>query len=142
MLIDEFDFPDELYYDNEHFYARIEGDTVTVGISDYAQNMAGEIIYVELPQPGRKAEQGKPLTSMESGKWVGRIFAPVSGTVSEVNEALEDDASLINSDPYGEGWIYKIKAGDDLSSELNQLMKADPSLEAFLKAEREKHKKE
>lgn len=141
MQIDEYNFPEDLYYDEEHFYARVEHDIVTVGITDYAQNQAGEIIYVELPQTGKEVAQGQALTSMESGKWVGRIFAPVSGIVSQVNEALDEDATLINKDPYGEGWIYKIKAGYDLDKELQKLMGTDERLEAFIRAESEKHKK-
>lgn len=142
MQIEGYEFPDDLFYDNEHFYARVEGRTVTVGITSYAEDMAGEIIYIELPEVGRKTVQGQPLTSMESGKWVGRIFAPVSGTVLKINEELEDDASLINQDPYGNGWMYAIEAGDGLEDELKNLMRAGEELEAFIRSEKEKHRKD
>ena len=102
----------ELYYDEHQQYARLEGDLVTVGLNDFAQAAAKAIAFVGLPRAGRKVEQGKPFASVESGKWVGRLYAPVSGEVVAVNGALEDNPELINSDPYGEGWVVKIRAMD------------------------------
>lgn len=78
MEIEGYNFPDDLYYHKEHFWARVEGNTVTTGTNDFAQKLAGQIVYVEMPSPGRAVEQGKPCGSMESGKWVGRVYAPVS----------------------------------------------------------------
>lgn len=112
MLIEGFDFPEDLYYDDHHQYARVDGEVVTMGLSAYAQSAAKSIVYIELPRRGRKVEQGKPLGSIESGKWVGRLFAVVSGEVVEANSALEDDPELINRDPYGKGWVVRIKATD------------------------------
>ena len=107
-----YEFRPELYYDEHQQYARLDGDTVTVGLSDFAQSAAKAIAFVGLPRPGRKVEQGKPFASVESGKWVGRLYAPVTGEVVAVNGALEDNPELINSDPYGEGWVVKIRAAD------------------------------
>jgi glycine cleavage system H protein len=110
--IDGYDFPEELYYDEHHQYARVEGDIVTIGMNHYAQAVAKEINFVGLPRSGRKVDQNKPIGSIESGKWVGRLYAPVSGEVQAANQALEDEPTLINQDPYGEGWIVKIHAFD------------------------------
>jgi glycine cleavage system H protein len=133
MEIEGYSFPDELLYDKNHFWARIEGDSVVMGTTDFAQKLAGEIGYVELPEAGQKISQGKPFGSIESGKWVGRIYAVLSGEVAEVNEALEDEPELINSAPYGDGWICKI-APDNLEGEKGNLMPA-AELKAFIEAE-------
>ncbi len=140
MQIGGYEFPEELYYDEHQQYARVDGDTVTVGLSFYAQSAAKEIVYVELPRVGRKVDQGKPFGSLESGKWVGRIYAMVSGTVTEVNAKLADDAALINVDPYGTGWIARIKALD--LAQLEQLKRCtDPGFAEWFLAEVEKNKK-
>ena len=107
-----YEFPPELYYDEHQQYARLEGDVVTVGLDDFAQSAAKAIAFVGLPRAGRKVEQGKPFASVESGKWVGRLYAPVSGEILAVNSALEDNPELINSAPYGEGWVVKIRTAD------------------------------
>ena len=139
MEIDGYVCPDDLYYHKEHFWARVEGDTVTVGTSDFAQKLAGQIVYVELPPIGKAVEQGKPCGSMESGKWVGRVYAPVSGKVEAVNSELEDSPELINDSPYEKGWIFKIKASA-LQDDLKNLMKGE-SLQSFIKSEIERVKK-
>ena len=138
MHIGRFDFPDGLYFDNEHSWARVEGDIVTQGLTEFGQAIAKEIVYAEAPRAGRKVEQGQTFMSMESGKWVGRIKAVVSGEVMEFNEELEWEASLINSSPYDEGWIVKIKISDP--GELASLWKADsPDLKAFIEAATEQY---
>jgi len=139
MEIEGYLFPDDLYYHKEHFWARLEGDIVTVGASDFAQKLAGQIVYVELPPTGRAVEQGKPCGSMESGKWVGRIYAPVSGKVESSNQDLEDSPELMNDSPYEKGWIFKIKSSN-LQEELKNLMKID-SMREFIKSEMERVKK-
>ncbi len=139
MEIEGYLFPDDLYYHKEHFWARLEGDIVTVGASDFAQKLAGQIVYVELPPTGRTVEQGKPCGSMESGKWVGRIYAPVSGKVESSNQDLEDSPELMNDSPYEKGWIFKIKSSN-LQEELKNLMKID-SMREFIKSEMERVKK-
>jgi glycine cleavage system H protein len=139
MKIDDYTFPDDLYYHKEHFWAKIAGDSVTIGTSDFAQKLAGQVVFVELPSAGKAVEQGKPCGSMESGKWVGRIYSPLSGKVAAVNGELEDNPELINESPYEKGWLFKI-AASNLQEELNNLMKSD-QLEGFIKSEIERVKK-
>jgi glycine cleavage system H protein len=139
MEIEGYVFPDNLYYHKEHFWARVEGDLVRVGTNDFAQKLAGQIVYVELPSVGRTVEQGKPCGSMESGKWVGRIYAPVSGKVESVNQELEDNPELINESPYEKGWIFKIKA-TFLEEDLKNLLKGEDVAE-FIRSEIERVKK-
>jgi len=139
MKIEEYFFPDDMFYHKEHFWARIEGDMVTVATTDFAQKLAGQVVYVELPSPGKAVEQGKPCGSMESGKWVGRIYAPVSGKIDSINGDLEDAPELINESPYEKGWMCKIKASN-LQEDLKNLMKAE-SLTDFIKSEIERVKK-
>ena len=139
MKIEDYFFPDDMYYHKEHFWARVEGDVVTMGTTDFAQKLAGQVVYIELPSPGKTVEQGKPFGSMESGKWVGRIYAPVSGKVESINGELEDTPELINESPYEKGWMCKIKASN-LQGDLNNLMKAD-GLSEFIKSEVERVKK-
>ena len=138
--IGEYEFPDDLYYDQEHVWARVEGNTVTIGLTHFGQDLAGEIVYVEVPRVGREVSQGEAFMSMESGKWVGRIKSPVSGTITEANEEVEWESTIVNEDPYGEGWLAKIEAND--LGELDNLMKADSAeLAALIASEREKYDK-
>jgi glycine cleavage system H protein len=139
MKIEEYTFPDDLYYHKEHFWAKIEGDVATIGTTDFAQKLAGQVVYIELPSVGKAVEQGKPCGSMESGKWVGRIYSPLSGKIEAINSELEDTPELINESPYEGGWMCKIKASN-LQEELKNLMKSD-SLPEFIKSEIERVKK-
>ncbi len=139
MEIEGYLFPDDLYYHKEHFWAKVEGNTVVVGTTDFAQKAAGDIVFIELPSVGRAVEQGKPCGSMESGKWVGRIYAPLSGKVASSNEKLEDSPELVNESPYEKGWIFKINPSE-LQEELKQLMKVN-DLTDFMKSEIERVKK-
>ena len=139
MEIEGYLFPDNLYYHKEHFWARVEGDIVVMGTSDFAQKLAGQIVYVEMPSVGKAVEQGKPCGSMESGKWVGRIYAPVSGKVESFNQDLEENPELINESPYERGWICKINPSN-LQEELKNLLKEDNLLE-FIKFEINRVKK-
>lgn len=132
-------FPDELYYHKEHFWAKVEGNTVVVGTTDFAQKLAGDIVFVEPPSIGRVVEQGKPCGSLESGKWVGRIYSPVSGKVESFNEELEDSPELINESPYQKGWIFKLTPSN-LEEDLKNLMKVG-DLGDFIKSEIERIKK-
>jgi len=104
--------PDNLKYTKEHEWIRIEGDAAVVGITDYAQGELGDIVFVELPQAGSKVEQMKSFGSIEAVKAISDLFSPLSGEITDVNRQLESDASIINSDPYGDGWILKIKYSD------------------------------
>jgi glycine cleavage system H protein len=139
MKIEDYFFPDDFYYHKEHFWAKVEGDLVTMGTTDFAQKLAGQVVYIELPSPGKAVEQGKPCGSMESGKWVGRIYAPVSGKIEAINSDLEDNPELINDNPYEKGWMCKIKASN-LQEDLKNLMKAE-NLPDFIKSEIERVKK-
>ena len=134
MEIEGYNFPDDLYYDKNHYWARIEGDLVVMGATDFSQKLAGEITFVDIDMEGEEVEQGKPFTSIESGKWVGRVYAVVSGEVTEINEDLEDEPEIINQSPYQDGWLFKISPAN-LDEEIGNLMKAGPDLEAFIKAE-------
>jgi glycine cleavage system H protein len=133
MEIEGYHFPDDLSYDREHCWCRLEGKVVVTGTTDFAQKLAGEIVYVQLPLIGKSVTQGKPCAALESGKWVGRIYAVVSGKVVEVNEELEDNPKLINDGPYDQGWIFKIEP-TDLEGELKNLMQGD-DLVQFIKSE-------
>ncbi len=101
--------PEDLKYTDEHEWLRIDGDTAVVGITDYAQHELGDIVYIELPAVGKRAEVKKPFGVVEAVKTVSDIFAPVSGEIVAVNEALSTDASIVNKEPYGQGWLIKIK---------------------------------
>jgi glycine cleavage system H protein len=100
--------PSDLLYGRSHEWARVEGDVVVVGITDYAQDQLGEVVYVELPDIGNGAEAGEELGTLESVKAVSEFNSPVAGEVVEVNDRLEDEPNLVNEDPYGEGWLVKI----------------------------------
>jgi glycine cleavage system H protein len=133
MEMEGYFFPDDLWYDKNHFWARIEGDSIVMGTTDFAQKLAGDIGYVELPEEGRKVQQGKPFGSIESGKWVGRIYAVFSGGVTAVNEGLEDQPELINVSPYDQGWICKI-APENPEGEKPNLMTV-VELKSFIESE-------
>lgn len=110
--------PDDLKYAESHEWVRVEGDTATVGITDHAQNELTDIVFVEPPKPGASATVGETIAVVESVKAASDIYSPVSGEVIEANDALESDPALLNTDPFGAGWIYKIKlsAPDELDS--------------------------
>ncbi|MHB9127063.1 MAG: glycine cleavage system protein H [Candidatus Humimicrobiaceae bacterium] len=141
MNIDSYEFPEDLYYEKNHFWGKIlEDGTVLFGATDYFQKMAGEVVYIELPMKGSKVEQGKSVSSLESGKWVGRVFAPFSGEIIELNGELEDSPELINEACYTDGWIGKIKPSSK-EAEIANLMKTGPDFEKFIKEEIEKNAK-
>jgi glycine cleavage system H protein len=118
-------YPQELKYTAEHEWVRAgEGSTLRIGITDYAQEQLGDIVYVHLPEVGEKVESGAPMGELESTKSVSDLFAPVSGTVTARNEALDANPELCNSDPYGEGWIVEIET-DDASSEEGLMSASD-----------------
>ena len=138
MEIDGYTFPEDLLYDKEHNWARLEGNTATIGMTDFGQDLAGEIVYAEVPRVGREITQGEPFMSLESGKWVGRVKAIVSGKIAEANEEIEWESTIINEDPYGEGWFARV----EVSGEPSGLLKAsDPEFAEFIAAEREKYGK-
>ncbi len=101
--------PEDLYYAKSHEWIRLEGEAGTVGITDHAQHELTDVVYVELPQVGTQVEAGQQVCVVESVKAASDIYTPVSGTISETNEALSSNPALINTDPFGEGWIYRIR---------------------------------
>lgn len=115
--------PDDLKYAESHEWVRVEGDTATVGISDHAQAELTDIVYAEPPESGTEATAGEPIAVVESVKAASDIYSPVSGAVIEGNEALAENPALLNTDPFGEGWIYKIRLSDP--SELEKLKTPD-----------------
>ena len=104
--------PDDLKYTAEHEWARISGTTVRIGITDFAQQSLGDVVYVSLPEVGAAITRGEPFGEVESTKSVSELFGPVDGTVSARNDALEGQPEVINSDPYGAGWIIEIEVSD------------------------------
>ena len=112
-----------VYYTREHEWVRVEGDTGTVGISDFAQAQLGDVVFVEVPEAGRSVSKGGDAAVVESVKAASDVYSPVSGTVTEGNQAVVDEPSLVNSDPEGEGWFFKLTLGDN--GELGELMNAD-----------------
>jgi glycine cleavage system H protein len=114
--------PDDLLFTKEHEWLRIAGDTGTIGISDHAQNELGDIVYVELPKPGTKLSSGETFGSVESVKAVSELFVPVSGEVTEINEELGSAPEKINADPYGVGWMIRLRLSKP--EETKQLMSA------------------
>lgn len=115
--------PTDLRYTRDHEWIRIQGDEATVGITQYAADQLGDIVFVELPDVGRDLEAAKAFGVVESVKAVSDLFAPLSGAVSATNEALASGPELVNSDPYGEGWMIKLKLGSD--ADLGDLLDAD-----------------
>jgi glycine cleavage system H protein len=101
-----------LRYTRDHEWVRVDGDLAVVGITDYAQSQLGDVVYVELPEIGRRVEQGKEAAVVESVKAASEVYAPVSGEVVEVNEALATDPARVNADPIGEGWFIKLRLDD------------------------------
>jgi glycine cleavage system H protein len=114
--------PDELRYSRDHEWIRIDGDIATVGITDYAQDALGDVVYVEIPAVGAAVRSGDRTTEVESTKSVSEIYAPISGEVTEVNEGLSSAPESLNTDPYGEGWLFRMTIAD--STELDKLMSA------------------
>jgi glycine cleavage system H protein len=139
MNIAGIEFPEDLYYDRKHNWARVEDDVVVQGLTEFGQQIAQEIVFVEMPRIGRALEQGETFMSMESGKWVGRIPAVVSGEILEANEELEWEPQLVNESPYAEGWLVKVAMTDP--SELDNLMRADSAeFKALIEEEAETYK--
>ena len=140
MEIKGYNMPEELVYEKNHYWVKQEGDLLVMGMDDFAQKLAGEIVYVQLPDDGKKLKLGKKFAKVESGKWLGKVYAPVNGVIDSVNEELEENPGLINEDCYGKGWMYKIKANDP--SELENLIKGADAIEAWINEEADKYAEE
>jgi glycine cleavage system H protein len=104
--------PDELRYSKDHEWIRVDGDTVRIGITDYAQDALGDVVYVQIPSVGTAVKVGESFGEVESTKSVSDVYAPVTGTVVEVNDALADEPQKLNEDPYGDGWICAIRVSE------------------------------
>jgi len=121
--IGELDLPDDVRYAKSHEYAKTEGDTVKIGLSDYAQDQLGDIVFVEMPQVGDNFRKGEEFGTIESVKAVSELYSPVSGEIISLNTALDDSPQLVNQSPYNEGWMVEVKPGDP--GELASLMNND-----------------
>jgi glycine cleavage system H protein len=126
------EFPEDLKYTKEHEWVRVEGAAVRVGITDFAQDALGDVVYVEIPEVGTEVTAGEPFGEVESTKSVSSVFAPVSGRVAERNAALADAPELVNEQPYGDGWMIVIEVED--SSQLETLLDA-PAYRDFTQQE-------
>jgi glycine cleavage system H protein len=122
-------YPADLKYDREHEWVRVDGDVATIGISHFAQDQLGEVVYVDLPTVGDTLNAGDSFGEVESVKSVSELFSPVSGEIIEVNDALGDAPETVNEDPYGEGWMIKVRMSDP--GEVDGLMSAE-EYEAFV----------
>jgi glycine cleavage system H protein len=117
------DIPSELRYSTDHEWAKVEDGRVRVGITDYAQDALGDVVYVDVPEVGAKVERGESCAEVESTKSVSEIYAPISGTIAEINAELGDNPQRLNEDPYGEGWMFVIEPTDD--AQLGELLDAE-----------------
>ena len=127
-------YPEDLKYSKDHTWIRVEDDEGTIGITDYAQESLGDIVYVDVPEEEDEIEAGEEIAEVESTKATSSVISPVSGTVIEVNEDIEDSPDTINEDPYGDGWIVRVKLSDP--SELKNLMTAE-AYQKFVEEESE-----
>ena len=127
--IGELQLPDDVRYAEDHEWVRSEGEKTRVGISDYAQDQLGDIVYVELPQAGDTFDKGEEFGTVESVKAVAEFYMPIGGEILAVNTALEESPDLVNKSPYGDGWLIEVKPAD--SAELDALMTRDIYLETL-----------
>ncbi len=127
--LNELSFPDDVRYAESHEWARSEGDRVKVGITDYAQDQLGDIVFVELPEVGETFDKGEEFGTVESVKAVSELYLPVAGEVVAVNSSLEESPEKVNNTPYGDGWMIEVKA--DNPSELDDLMSKEAYLETL-----------
>jgi glycine cleavage system H protein len=140
MEIQGYQMPEELFYEENHYWVRVEGENLVMGMDDFAQKLAGQIVFVQLPFEGKKLQKGKKFAQVESGKWLGKIFAPVDGEIIESNPALEDNAALINEDCYGRGWMFRIRPEDP--GQVQQLIHGVEAVTKWLVADIAKYKKD
>ena len=117
------DIPEDLRYSSDHEWVRVEGNEVRIGITDYAQDALGDVVFVELPEVGASVKKGDSFSEVESTKSVSEVYAPISGSVTQVNTELTDNPERLNDDPYGDGWVCVIAVADE--GELAQLLDAE-----------------
>ena len=126
--------PEDLHYSKDHEWVRVEGGEAIIGITDYAQNSLGDVVYVELPKAGDEFAANEPFGSVESVKAVSEVFTPVAGAITQINELLADEPEIVNTDPYGQGWMIRVKMANP--GEVDSLLTA-AEYEDFTKAETE-----
>jgi len=126
--------PEDLHYSKDHEWVRVDGDVAIIGITDYAQNSLGDVVYVELPKAGDEFAANESFGSVESVKAVSEVFTPIAGVVAQINESLADEPETVNSDPYGKGWMIRLKMSH--AGEVDSLLTA-AEYEDFTKAETE-----
>ncbi|HEY6216788.1 MAG TPA: glycine cleavage system protein GcvH [Pyrinomonadaceae bacterium] len=126
--------PEDLHYSKDHEWVRVDGETAVIGITDYAQNSLGDVVYVELPKAGDEFAANESFGSVESVKAVSEVFTPIAGVVAQINESLADEPETVNSDPYGKGWMIRLKMSN--AGEVDSLLTA-AEYEDFTKAETE-----
>ncbi len=137
MTVRDYEHPDELLYHKEFCWVKPENDTVTIGLHDFYVKLAGEISFIDMPSEGEEIARDERIGTVETGKWVGKLIAPVTGEVLEVNEEVEDDPAIVNEAPY-QNWLMKVKLAD--VGELEELMNAQDAV-PWLEKEIEEHAK-
>ncbi len=135
----QYNIPQDLYYTRDHAWVKVEGANIRIGVTDFMQQLAGEITFIRIPRAGKELVEGATLSSIQSGKWAGKIQVPMTGKVLEVNMALPGTPQLLNSDSYGTGWICVMTPGD-LAGGLSKLLHG-PEVEKFIAEEAAKHAK-
>ncbi|MCE5223499.1 glycine cleavage system protein GcvH [bacterium] len=122
-----YQLPDDLYYHKEHMWVKVEGNKATVGVTDFFVKLSGEISYIELPSIGDDLSKDDVVGTVETGKWIGKIYAPLTGTVESINEEIDDQPSLPNTDPYEKGWLFTMTVSDP--SEISSLFHGATAVE-------------
>ena len=135
--VDKYEMPDDLFYTADHAWVKVEGHKIRIGVTDFMQQMAGEITFIRLPRAGKEMEEGKTLCTLQSGKWAGKILVPMQALVVDVNKDLAANPQTLNADPYNQGWIAVLEPAD-LSAGLGKLLKGDGAI-SWLKTEIAKH---
>lgn len=135
--VDKYNMPDGLYYTTDHAWVKVEGNQIQIGVTDFMQQMAGEITFIRLPRAGKDMEEGKTLCSLQSGKWAGKILVPMQALVVDVNKDLAANPQILNADPYNRGWIAVLEPAG-LAAGLGKLLRGDEAI-AWLKGEIAKH---
>jgi glycine cleavage system H protein len=138
--IEGYNMPDDLIYHEDDTWIKVEGDKVRIGMTDFFQQAAGDIVYVDLPFEDDEVQQGEPFGKAQSSKWIGKLVAPLSGTIEEVNYELDSDSTIINKDPYGEGWVI-VLAPSDLEGEKEGLIEGLEAVTDMIKRHIEKAEK-
>ncbi len=138
--IEGYNMPGDLYYHEEGTWVKVEGDTVKIGLTDFFQQAAGDIVYVDLPFEGDEVKVGDAFGKVQSSKWIGKLIAPLGGEIEEVNYELDSDSTIINKEPYGEGWVAVITPSD-LEAELEGLAHGLEAVTEYVKRQIEKAEK-